>query len=180
MITITEALGRNTQPWMAQAACKSRDPDLFYAHPMDHDRQREAKRVCNNCPVIAECLTQAIENDEPFGVWGGYTARERHDIRRTSRPPTRAPQCGTYAGAKRHYNRGEQTCQHCRQAAADHSAERRGGRKREPKPVNPPTPTGKCGTESGAKTHAARGEQTCDACRQASTTARRRRLGLTA
>jgi len=179
-MTITEALGHNTQPWMAQAACKNHDPELFYAHPVDHDRHRQAKRICNNCPVITECLTHAIQNDEPFGIWGAHTARERHTLTHTPRPPSPAPQCGTYAGAKRHYNRGEKPCQPCRQAAADHSAERRGGRKRPPRTTKPPTTTNKCGTEAGAKQHAARGEQTCDPCRQASTNARRRRLGLTA
>lgn len=40
----------------------------------------------------------------------------------------------------------------------------------------PPTRGAKCGTESGTRSHSRRGEESCDACKHASTEARRRRL----
>lgn len=38
---------------------------------------RQAKRVCNGCPVQVFCLEEAIENDEGFGIWGSMSTRER-------------------------------------------------------------------------------------------------------
>ena len=31
------------------------------------------------CPVRPKCLDWAIEHDEPEGVWGGMTAKERKE-----------------------------------------------------------------------------------------------------
>ena len=44
--------------------------------------EKEAKKVCNGCPVINECLSHAISIPEFFGVWGGMTADERNRILR--------------------------------------------------------------------------------------------------
>jgi WhiB family redox-sensing transcriptional regulator len=33
--------------------------------------------VCAGCPVRAACLTHALTHDEPWGMWGGLTTRER-------------------------------------------------------------------------------------------------------
>jgi WhiB family redox-sensing transcriptional regulator len=33
--------------------------------------------VCNGCPVRFECLEEAYEISEPFGVWGGMNEVER-------------------------------------------------------------------------------------------------------
>ena len=32
----------------------------------------------NPCPVRAECLWDAISRDEPHGIWGGLSHRERN------------------------------------------------------------------------------------------------------
>ena len=36
-----------------------------------------AKAVCAACPVCAACLAHALAYDEPWGIWGGLTTRER-------------------------------------------------------------------------------------------------------
>lgn len=36
-----------------------------------------AKAVCAACPVRAACLAHALACDEPWGIWGGLTSRER-------------------------------------------------------------------------------------------------------
>ena len=36
-----------------------------------------AKKICNGCPVIQQCLEYAIVNRENDGVWGGASERER-------------------------------------------------------------------------------------------------------
>ena len=45
-------------------------------------RSRTAKIVCQGCPVVAECLADALDNRIEFGVWGGMTERERRALLR--------------------------------------------------------------------------------------------------
>lgn len=45
-----------------------------------------AKAVCRGCPVRTECLEFGL--DEPTGIWGGRTLRERVYIRRRLRGAT--------------------------------------------------------------------------------------------
>jgi WhiB family redox-sensing transcriptional regulator len=68
------------QPWMAEGVCGSTDPEAFF--PDKGGSTRIAKRICIGCPVVAECLQYALDNDERFGVWGGYSERERRQLRR--------------------------------------------------------------------------------------------------
>jgi hypothetical protein len=42
----------------------------------------EAKAMCIECPMQIECLRGAIERNEPDGVWGGLTAKERKQLRK--------------------------------------------------------------------------------------------------
>ena len=79
------------EDWMLVAACRGR-PDLFFA-PDDSEtrserRRREAaaKSVCASCLVRDECLVDALESDERFGIWGGLTERERRSLRRGKTP----------------------------------------------------------------------------------------------
>ena len=39
--------------------------------------EAKAKAVCSGCPVKIECLDEANEISEPFGVWGGLNEVER-------------------------------------------------------------------------------------------------------
>jgi WhiB family transcriptional regulator, redox-sensing transcriptional regulator len=49
--------------------CHVEDPDLWFA---DNPRDLEhAKALCAECPIRRECLTAALERQEPWGVWGG-------------------------------------------------------------------------------------------------------------
>ena len=48
-----------------------------------------AKAVCKGCPVVAECLADALDNRTEFGVWGGMTERERRALLRR-RPDVRS------------------------------------------------------------------------------------------
>jgi WhiB family transcriptional regulator, redox-sensing transcriptional regulator len=49
--------------------CRTNDPELFFAEtPGDVEL---AKALCQDCPVLTECLAGALERREPWGVWGG-------------------------------------------------------------------------------------------------------------
>ena len=61
--------------WTEQALCAQIDGDMFF--PDDGAKRIDVKRVCRGCPVRAECLDMAIANNEPHGLWGGLTPRER-------------------------------------------------------------------------------------------------------
>jgi hypothetical protein len=62
----------------------STDPEQWY----DQDREQEAKAGCTTCPARDTCLLLALQTDEPWGVWGGFTTVERARIAagRTPRP----------------------------------------------------------------------------------------------
>lgn len=69
--------------WVGDALCAQTDPEVFF--PDQGGSTRAAKRVCARCDVRAECLDYALISNEPYGVWGGVSARERHAMRRGGR-----------------------------------------------------------------------------------------------
>jgi WhiB family redox-sensing transcriptional regulator len=72
--------------WQDHAACLPLDPELFFpigttgaAVP----QIEQAKRICAQCPVMAECLEFALSSRQDYGVWGGLTEDERRSLRRS-------------------------------------------------------------------------------------------------
>ena len=67
------------------------DTELWYP-PRDKNLYTEiadkAKAVCFGkdgkpaCPVRLECLLEADRTDEPHGIWGGMSHRERNALKR--------------------------------------------------------------------------------------------------
>ncbi|GEA82614.1 hypothetical protein CUD01_30580 [Cellulomonas uda] len=74
--------------WTASAACGSGNvsPDALF---VEGSAQRDARSVCQQCPVRLECLADALDNRMDFGVWGGMTERERRALLRR-RPEVRS------------------------------------------------------------------------------------------
>jgi WhiB family redox-sensing transcriptional regulator len=75
---------------LADAACKSEDPDLFFAPDFERmadweARIAKAKAVCARCPVRDACLAYALDTDQWFGIWGGLTEDERRVLLRQRR-----------------------------------------------------------------------------------------------
>lgn len=76
---------------MNQAKCREMDLAIFFGK----DRRgasrhrpsltsveiRRAKAICAVCPVLWECFTYAMEQEEDYGVWGGTTHKDRQRIR---------------------------------------------------------------------------------------------------
>ena len=73
----------NTSTWQYDALCRQHSSNLFFppaTFEKKEDREKrevKAKSVCNGCPVRFECLEEAYEISEPFGVWGGMNEVER-------------------------------------------------------------------------------------------------------
>ena len=64
--------------WHDLARCAETDPEMFF--PEKGESVRPAKRVCAGCEVRAECLQDALDRGERFGVWGGLSERERRTL----------------------------------------------------------------------------------------------------
>ena len=68
--------------WQDEALCAETDPEAFF--PEKGGSTREAKRVCRACEVRIECLEYALSHDERFGIWGGFSERERRRLKRVA------------------------------------------------------------------------------------------------
>jgi WhiB family transcriptional regulator, redox-sensing transcriptional regulator len=73
------AIRRN---WRVSARCRTGDAEGLF---VTGARQREARSLCQGCPVRTECLAHALDHRVEFGVWGGMTERQRRALLR-SRP----------------------------------------------------------------------------------------------
>ncbi|WP_068399089.1 WhiB family transcriptional regulator [Kribbia dieselivorans] len=65
--------------WATRGRCAHADPEALFVKGKD---QRTAKVICQSCPVVAECLADALDHRTEFGVWGGMTERERRALLR--------------------------------------------------------------------------------------------------
>lgn len=65
--------------WFTSAACRAAEPDALFVQGA---AQNKAKQWCRNCPVRLECLSEALDNQIEWGVWGGMTERERRALLR--------------------------------------------------------------------------------------------------
>lgn len=62
-------------------ACEGRD-DLFFPEDDDYDTKytRKARYLCSMCPIRIKCRDKGIDNQEPYGIWGGLTPAEREAL----------------------------------------------------------------------------------------------------
>lgn len=93
-----------SEDWTAQARCPEVDTDLFF--PEKGGANRDAKRICNTCPVARSCLEWALDQGERFGVWGGLAEGERRILVRTGTRPAGAPTYLTRELAATYVGRG--------------------------------------------------------------------------
>ena len=82
--------------WQVHGACRGVDSSVFF-HP-DFERGVEratrdatAKTLCRSCPVVEQCRSHALQVQEPYGIWGGLTAQDRHAILRSTRDAAATP-----------------------------------------------------------------------------------------
>jgi WhiB family transcriptional regulator, redox-sensing transcriptional regulator len=67
--------------WQALGRCREHPAELFFPEEESRRTRRaledRAKRICQDCPVLAECRAHALKTPETYGVWGAMTAAER-------------------------------------------------------------------------------------------------------
>ena len=65
--------------WMASAACRTHDPEVFFPHQGGGHTAEAARGICGGCPVIEDCRRYAARLrwlEGPLsGVWGGVNFR---------------------------------------------------------------------------------------------------------
>lgn len=75
----------NIPDWHNHAACIGMDISIFFPEYGGGERAfAQARKVCDSCPVIAECLDRQLELEsfeDQWGMFGGMTPRERKRIR---------------------------------------------------------------------------------------------------
>jgi WhiB family redox-sensing transcriptional regulator len=64
--------------WYERANCRGLGAGLFYLDRGVDDST--AKAVCAGCEVRTQCLTEALERHEMYGVWGGCSVRQRRRL----------------------------------------------------------------------------------------------------
>jgi WhiB family redox-sensing transcriptional regulator len=74
---------KDRESWQDDAACKGVDIGIFFS--LDDDDQKQALELCRSCPVQQQCLRDAIEHGETYGIWGGMKESERRGIIRDRR-----------------------------------------------------------------------------------------------
>lgn len=72
----------STYDWMESALCASVGfGELFYPEPgAAATIEKWAIDLCMRCPVRKECLSDALEREEMYGIWGGTTERVRRKM----------------------------------------------------------------------------------------------------
>lgn len=120
---LAEVLATFRPTWMRHAACAGMDQDLFF--PPRGDAGDDAKRICEGCPVRANCLEWGLTAE--VGIFGGVSLRDRQKLNAagwqlgdplpTVKIRSSGISHGTERAAQRHRTAGEPLCPACRAQA---------------------------------------------------------------
>ncbi len=76
---------RVQEDWRIRAACRGPHSTVFFPPPHferkddKRERERRAKAICIDCPVMSSCQQYAVTIKEPHGIWGGLNEAERRE-----------------------------------------------------------------------------------------------------
>lgn len=71
--------------WRDRALCRQVAPYAMFPDRDDATGIEFAKSVCAGCSVRPECVGEAVDHGERFGIWGGLTPEELRLLRRRKR-----------------------------------------------------------------------------------------------
>lgn len=67
--------------WQDRAECRQHDPETWFPVADVGAEYARAKKICKSeCKVRLECLAYAVRTQQRYGVWGGTSAEERHQL----------------------------------------------------------------------------------------------------
>lgn len=87
--------------WVHRARCKDEDPELFFPIGTTGPAAaqiEQAKAICMQCEVRAQCLEWALATGQDAGVWGGMSEEERRAYRRARRRESASSRVAVVAG----------------------------------------------------------------------------------
>ncbi|MGW6420361.1 WhiB family transcriptional regulator [Streptomyces sp. NPDC055055] len=155
---------------MSAARPCAAEPELWFS-TLNADVAKAVK-ICQSCPMQAECAQYATENNIRWGTWGGTTEKQRRR-KKKKRPPLEPAVCGTSLAFWRHRSKRE-GCETCETwHAAEVEADRR---------QRLAVEHSKGGTKTGYQLHMRLKEPACPSCREVNRLAcentRKRRAAL--
>jgi WhiB family transcriptional regulator, redox-sensing transcriptional regulator len=70
--------------WQRSANCRGEVSSLFFCgdgevRSQRREREKRAKSLCADCPVLAQCREHSLRAPERYGIWGGMTEDERYE-----------------------------------------------------------------------------------------------------
>jgi WhiB family transcriptional regulator, redox-sensing transcriptional regulator len=110
--------------WEGERNCRNKPIDFFFPDER-FPISLEVFELCDTCECRNLCAEYAIQNEEPYGVWGGITQSERRkiawvrdQIRRKypiskEIPSCRTPHGPSDSGYRVHITIGEVPCDGC-------------------------------------------------------------------
>lgn len=121
------------QDWRKRAACRDAvDPEIFYPLGEPGSKKYEqaaqiAKALCSFCPVITDCLEDALISEDKWAIRGGLDPTERGEQFgqrwRKKRPAYPCNECGIGMGAPK--NKGNNRPRYCSDTCRGESKKRR-------------------------------------------------------
>lgn len=59
--------------------CRDENPEMFFPGVGEdrHLQERRAKKVCQSCPIVIDCLEFALHTDDRWAIMGNTTPTER-------------------------------------------------------------------------------------------------------
>lgn len=66
--------------WQDDSECLQYPAELFF--PEKGESNKAAKKICAMCVVRQECLAEALQTNEYFGIRGGLNYKERNKLRK--------------------------------------------------------------------------------------------------
>ena len=107
--------------WRTRAACRGRF-DLDFIDP-PAEQLAECRALCAGCPVAEQCLAEALDNGEAWGIWGGLDADQREQLAEETGHP--APVVKPAHGTNSRYAKHGCRCDLCREAHTAYDRQRR-------------------------------------------------------
>lgn len=119
-----------TDKWWLRARCLGVDQSIFFPGSDNRAGYHQARWYCQRCPVIKECLEDAMTGQIEFGMWGGTTAKQRRDITDRTKLISvseigHGDKQGTLTGYYRERNAKVEHCDECRDAYNKHQRAKR-------------------------------------------------------